>query len=371
MEKKFLKDRIFGLDLMRTVAILMVLSSHSLWIYPPNNNLITQVCHLFGYWGVEIFFILSGFLIGRIVYQLYLQDDFCFTHVIHFLKRRWFRTLPNYYLVLLLNIGVAFIIGYSIIDSWRYFFFLQNFTSPMLPFVTESWSLSIEEFAYLLLPIALYVKTKIVKPSKKANFFLVVILFYIAFFILTKIGNAYYNPSSTIEQWNLSIKSVVVFRLDAIFIGVLFSWISINYQQFWHRSKIILAIIGACLTGFLFVGVGYFQFTFDAYPFFWNVWYLPLTSLTFALFLPFLSEWKSIKSTFIQKPIVLISIISYSIYLLHYGIILQLLKYFVPTEGMAMNTLHSYTMIYLLLTFFFSYLLYRFYEKPMTDLRDK
>ena len=98
------EKRIFGLDLMRAVAILMVLSSHLLWIYPPNNGIISQVFQLFGYLGVEIFFVLSGFLIGRIVYRLYLQDDFTISSVLYFLKRRWFRTLPNYYLVLLINI---------------------------------------------------------------------------------------------------------------------------------------------------------------------------------------------------------------------------------------------------------------------------
>lgn len=365
------KNRVFGLDLMRAIAILMVLSSHSLWIYPPNTNLITQVGHLFGYWGVELFFVLSGFLIGRIVYQLFLQDDFKLTHVFHFLKRRWFRTLPNYYLVLLINIGIAFWIGYPIQDPWRYFIFMQNFASPMLPFFTESWSLSIEEFAYLLLPLALYIKTVVVKPFDKVRFLLWVILGFILFFIATKIVKAYFYPPASIEQWNLAIKSVVVFRLDAIFMGVLFSWLSLTYQNIWKKSKIMLAIIGSCLVGFLFAGIGYFQLTYEVFPFFWNVWYLPLTSFSFALFLPFLSEWKSIKWPFIQKIIVWISLISYSIYLLHYGIILQLLKYYFPTEGMAINSLHGYTLIYLVLTFFFSSLLYRFYEKPMTDLRDK
>jgi peptidoglycan/LPS O-acetylase OafA/YrhL len=365
------KNRIFGLDLMRAIAILMVLSSHSLWIYPPNTNLITQICQLFGYWGVEIFFVLSGFLIGRIVYQLYLKDDFSFAEVIHFLKRRWFRTLPNYYLMLLLNIGIAFLIGYAIESGWNYFLFLQNFSSPMLPFFTESWSLSIEEFAYLLLPIALFFQAAVVKPTNKARFFLLVILGFIAFFTVTKILKASYNPPTSINQWNLGIKSVVIFRLDAIFIGVLFSWISLNFSVFWKKSKIILLIIGLCLMGFLFAGVGYFQLTFDKVPFFWNVWYLPLTSLTFALFLPFLSEWKSIKWTFIQKGIVWISLISYSIYLLHYGIVLQLMKHYFPTEGMALTLLHGYTFIYLMVTFGLSYLCYRFYEKPMTDLRDK
>lgn len=365
------KNRIFGLDLMRAIAILMVLSSHSLWIYPASTSNIAQICQLFGYWGVEIFFVLSGFLIGKIVFLKYTQTDFKLTDIIHFLKRRWFRTLPNYYLVLLLNIGVAYLIGYSIESGWKYFLFLQNFSSPMLPFFTESWSLSIEEFAYVLLPIALLIKTVVVKPTNKANFFLVIILGFIGFFIATKILNALYFQPTTIHEWNLGVKSVVLFRLDAIFIGVLFSWISLNFSKFWIKSKLFFAFIGFCLLGFLFAGVGYFQLTYENYPFFWNVWYLPLTSVAFAFFLPILAGWKKMKWIFIQKIIVFISVISYSIYLLHYGIVLQLMKHYVSTEAMTTTELHGYTIVYLLITLGLSYVCYRFYEKPFTDLRDK
>lgn len=365
------ENRIFGLDLMRAVAILMVLSSHSLWIYPSSTSLISQICQLFGYWGVEIFFVLSGFLIGKIVFLKYTQTEFKLTDVIHFLKRRWFRTLPNYYLILVLNILVAFLIGYTIDSGWKYFLFLQNFSSPMLPFFTESWSLSVEEFAYLLLPFALFLKTRVVKPSAKKTFFLWVILGFLVFFIITKVINAYYSPPQNINEWNIEIKSVVIFRLDAIFIGVLFSWVSLNFSKFWRSSQLFFAIVGFFLMVFLFAGVGYFHLTYENYPVFWNVFYLPLTSITFAFFLPILSNWKTFHWSLIERVIVLISVISYSIYLLHYGIILQLMKHYFPTENIPINTLHLYTIVYLLITFFSSYCCYRFYEKPMTDLRDK
>jgi peptidoglycan/LPS O-acetylase OafA/YrhL len=99
--------RIFGLDLMRTIAITMVVAGHCLWIYPQDDSLFHQLLQLFGFFGVEIFFVLSGFLIGKILYQLYLKADFSLATVFYFLKRRWFRTLPNYYLILLINILIA------------------------------------------------------------------------------------------------------------------------------------------------------------------------------------------------------------------------------------------------------------------------
>jgi peptidoglycan/LPS O-acetylase OafA/YrhL len=140
-----------------------------------------QVLQLFGFFGVEIFFVLSGFLIGKILYQLYLEEDFSLATVFYFLKRRWFRTLPNYYLILLINIVIAVIIGYEMPQLWRYFFFLQNFKITMLPFFTESWSLSVEEFAYVVLPFFVLFLSVIVKPKNKATFFLYAILLLIVF----------------------------------------------------------------------------------------------------------------------------------------------------------------------------------------------
>ena len=72
MEKKSLSDNIFGLDFMRTIAILMVLFGHCLLIYPPSQSLIAQVGLFCGFLGVEVFFVLSGFLVGRILYRLYV-----------------------------------------------------------------------------------------------------------------------------------------------------------------------------------------------------------------------------------------------------------------------------------------------------------
>ncbi|MFD0778212.1 acyltransferase family protein [Flavobacterium myungsuense] len=76
--------RIFGLDLFRSIAILMVLLSNLLLIYPNLNDKLAQILVLFGFWGVEIFFVLSGFLIGNILFNLYVQNDFTIQSVFSF-----------------------------------------------------------------------------------------------------------------------------------------------------------------------------------------------------------------------------------------------------------------------------------------------
>lgn len=179
-----------------------------------------------------------------------------------------------------------------------------------------------------------------------------------------------YNASSgntTIGQWNGALKPVVIYRLDAIFIGVLCAWIYANYFGFWQRTKIFWLCLGCGMMAFFTFGVGFLGLFIDRYPFFWNVLYLPLVSVSVAFFLPVLSQWKS--NSLLRKPITFISLVSYSIYLLHYSIILQTMKYFTDTENLSSGGVLLFTACYLSVTICCSWILYVFYEKPMTNLR--
>ena len=364
-----IKQRIFGLDVLRAMAIIMVVCSHILWIYPKSNAFIPTLFELFGFWGVELFFVLSGFLIGSILYTIFVNENFTLKAVFHFLKRRWFRTLPNYYLVLLLNILIAYFLGFSIENMGSYFLFLQNFASKSPAFFPESWSLSIEEFTYLLLPFSLFF-VGLSKVKNKSKVFLFVVVALILVFWLNKF---YYHSKHTISnllEWNLNLKSVLIYRIDAILMGVLAAWISLNFSEFWKKSKTIFAFIGFGILFFLMFGILPLDLTIEQNSFFWNVLYLPITSIAFAFLLPFFSNWKTFTNP-ILYPIELISKISYSIYLLHYSIILLLLKTYFDTSQMLDFERHLFTLVYLFITLLSSYLLYRFYEKPIMNWRDR
>ncbi|WP_309640176.1 acyltransferase [Flavobacterium sp.] len=360
------KERVFGLDLMRALAIILVLLGHCLWIYPSTNVFLTSIFQVFAFLGVEIFFVLSGFLIGSIVYRLYVDEEYSKKTVFYFLKRRWFRTLPTYYLVLLMNVLIAFF--YTSLDGnvWRYFLFLQNFNGTMLPFFPESWSLSIEEFSYFLLPLALL----LYKPKNRSLSFVVIISVLISMSLMAKMLFHIATNNTDINLWNAAVKSVVVYRLDAIFIGVLCSWIAFNFQLFWKKFSKMFCLFGILSMAFLFVGIGYFRILITTHPLFWNVFYLPLVSISIAFFLPILSQWKTFDSK-LSKPITFISMISYSIYLLHYSIILQLMKSWIVIDPQNLLKLHIFTAVYIAITVTLSYFVYRFFEKPMMDLRDK
>jgi peptidoglycan/LPS O-acetylase OafA/YrhL len=66
---------------MRAVAIWLVIFAYTLWIGPNAKGLVLDSLSLSGFLGVEIFFVLSGFLIGRIIYKRFVCDDFDFSKV--------------------------------------------------------------------------------------------------------------------------------------------------------------------------------------------------------------------------------------------------------------------------------------------------
>lgn len=364
------EKRIFGLDLMRATAIIMVMCSHLLWIVPDMRGITRKLFSVFGILGVDVFFVLSGFLIGRILYKMYTSKDFNFKDVTYFWVRRWFRTLPNYYLTLVINILVAIYIGNQLPDQlWEYSFFLHNFSTELPWFYPESWSLSVEEFAYILGPLLLYVVLFFRKKASRPRLFLQVTLFILVLFIISKL---FYNHNEEIRHmrhWTLNVKSIVIYRIDAIYYGVLAAYISIVRPNFWSHIKYLafgVGVLALIAINFLIPMKSWF---ITEYPMFWNVWYFVFKSLAIACTLPLLSVIKSAPKL-IRVSITYISILSYAIYVFHYSIIMQLMKYFIPSETMAGLDLVIYILVYVLIVFVVSYLVYRLYEKPMTDLRD-
>ncbi len=366
-----IKQRIFGLDIMRAVAILMVVFSHALWIVPEAKGLIPDILSLAGVMGVEIFFVLSGFLIGRIVYKIFVSDDFNFKEVKYFWVRRWFRTLPNYYLILIVNILLALYLGTELPNNlWLYFLFLQNFAWEMPVFFTESWSLPIEEFAYIIGPLLLYILLLFKLKVSKSKLFGLVTFLIIIFFTITKIIYNFNTNESDMIFWNVNLKAITLYRIDAIYFGVFAAYLSMVNPKIWNKVSWFSFIIGAII----FLGLNYIiptkQVFIEGYPFFWNVLYLPINSIAIAFCLPLLSNIKSAPK-FILIPITTISIISYSMYLLHYSIVLQLLKYFIPSEGLSRFDVSIYISVYVIITVLLSYILFYAFEKPMMNIRDK
>jgi peptidoglycan/LPS O-acetylase OafA/YrhL len=133
--------RNFGLDLARAIAITMVFLSHGV-----------SALDSLGV-GVDLFFVLSGFLIGRIYLRSQMDaHDAPGTFTLWgFWSARWLRTLPPYFAALgLFALAEPYFQNNPI--HWYYLIFGQNYLG-MAGF-GPSWSLSVEEHFYLALPLA-------------------------------------------------------------------------------------------------------------------------------------------------------------------------------------------------------------------------
>ncbi|HEY4761254.1 MAG TPA: acyltransferase [Thermoguttaceae bacterium] len=130
--------RILALDVIRAVAILLVLGRHACW--PSTSGPI-------GYWaengwlGVDLFFVLSGFLVSGLLFKN--------PSPLVFYYRRGFKIYPSYWALLLVT---AFITNVPATQYITDFLFFQSYTEPIW---AHTWSLAVEEHFYFILPLFL------------------------------------------------------------------------------------------------------------------------------------------------------------------------------------------------------------------------
>ena len=152
------------IDGLRALAILLVVFYHL------QINLNGATIFQFGYIGVDIFFVISGYLIGRIILYSLSQNDFSF---IKFYESRARRLLPALFFVILISLPLSYLFllpndliefANSIIASiffFSNFFFYesqiqyapQNFS--LIPFL-NTWSLAVEEQFYIIFPLVFF-----------------------------------------------------------------------------------------------------------------------------------------------------------------------------------------------------------------------
>lgn len=159
-------QRLRGLDLLRAAAILLVLMSHYTGFVSgqPTFGVVGKV----GWAGVDLFFVLSGYLIGnQLLGPAARGEDLSLKA---FFMRRLLRTLPNYYVVLAVYwlFPGAPLGGSSMADPWRFLTFTQNSGLAYGQTFTHSWSLCVEEQFYLLLPLAVLALARIGFPVRLA-----------------------------------------------------------------------------------------------------------------------------------------------------------------------------------------------------------
>jgi peptidoglycan/LPS O-acetylase OafA/YrhL len=160
--------RVLQLDILRGVAILLVLCCHSPSAFRRESGrlrIVDLFMHNFGWTGVDLFFVLSGFLIGGLLFNEIKR--YGALDVPRFLMRRMLRIWPAYYCLLVVIIvrlmfehGESFGTAWS--KTWPAFVHIQNFIEVPRP---QLWSLAIEEHFYLAMPLFLWFLTRKTKSG--------------------------------------------------------------------------------------------------------------------------------------------------------------------------------------------------------------
>lgn len=345
-------NRIWGLDLLRAAAVIGVLLSHL--SYHTGVNFLQKIFPVGPVMGVELFFVLSGFLIGQILIKQVETTDFNLQQALMFMKRRWARTLPNYYLFLVVMLVLQWNVGKEHILSFM--FFMQNFFSkPVAGFYGVTWSLTIEEIFYVSFPLLLFAVGACI--SSKRSKVLVVICAFLAVPLLIKLF--LYDDG---EFTKADYRKGAIIRLDAIAYGVLAAYVKIYCVRLWG----FLSQQGI----FLLLPFWYFFFL-NFHPKLssndWGSIYFPVFSFTAALMLPFFDSIKEHKGV-LAAPVMFIALISYSLYLCHIPVIIVSNNLLHVNDYLAGHYLECY---YVFSSMLVAYFMYLFWEIPMKNLMCK
>jgi peptidoglycan/LPS O-acetylase OafA/YrhL len=364
-------SRVFGLDLLRAAAILMVICAHGFVVLYPHFGEVLGFFGHGGFYGVELFFVLSGFLIGQILIRT--GTDLCQAgNVAVFYVRRWFRTLPLFFLFLIVNVVFEHLFRahpVGVREALSHGFFLRNLTAFQMTFFPESWSLAIEEWFYLLFPAALWLGLKIAKRFDAV--FLSAAFSFLAFSTIARMVTAP-DPAAT---WTDEIRMVVIYRFDALMFGMLGAWLSLRFPERWRQSARISAIVGALLLFAMYVTLwrfenGHLAFGDDNY--FARTFRFTCVSIGFALLLPWASAWKLAGENFASTAVRKIALWSYGIYLVHLPVFVLVTRaHFGADRPMSLpKALFSFA-LQIGGSILLSAILYRFFEAPCTRLREK
>ena len=201
-----------SMDFLRAVAIILVILAHSVFSYGAPEHLAPLQ---FGGTGVDLFFVLSGWLLGGLLFKEAEKNGRI--DIKRFWIRRWMRTFPAYYAVLILSVGQRYLTKDNVSFPWEYFVFVQNYAYP-LEFFSISWSLSVEEQFYLFIAPLLLILTNI---NKKITTVTLLTLFILPFVF------------RELELYS-NVKETHV-RLDGCVMGVFLAHIYHQYRSIWLK----------------------------------------------------------------------------------------------------------------------------------------
>jgi peptidoglycan/LPS O-acetylase OafA/YrhL len=241
--------RILQLDVLRGVAILLVIGRH-LQIPRPDGvvGAFADAWYTIGWIGVDLFFVLSGFLIGGLLLSEHRKHGQI--AVGRFLIRRGLKIYPAYFVfiayLILMPTAKALMaggsLGATLSEQWGLYWpnllFLQNYIGPNP--AGHTWSLAVEEHFYLLLPFALLVFA----ATRRMRALLPVCLVAVPLLLLVLRGiSVWTNDAHAVRM------AATHLRLDALLFGVGIRACAEYWPEMfaaigsWRRSLVVVGVL--------------------------------------------------------------------------------------------------------------------------------
>lgn len=355
-----------GLDHLRAFAISFVFIYHyRIFKHPEWIDTIGS----FGWTGVDLFFVLSGYLISSQLFaQIGNNEQISFRE---FFIKRFFRIIPAYLTVLALYFLVPdFREREALPPLWKFLTFTQNIGLHLKDRGTFShaWSLCIEEQFYFLLPIILIMLVR--WKALKIGPWLLGILFTAGFVIRLFCWFAILKPVMGADDywvtWYRWMYYPTFTRLDGLLTGVtiaaVFQFLPVIKQKIMALGNRLLLIGLVLLTGAWFLCE-------DPATFYASIFGFPLIAIGYgAMVAGAVSE-----NSFLYKKklrfTATLAMLSYGIYLSHKGVI-HLTQLWVGNMGIEQNSTVMF-IICMITCVLAALLLNRIIEKPFLKLRQR
>lgn len=366
MKSSECSSRIDGLDTLRSCAILLVLMYHYMVFVSGQASfgLLSEI----GWVGVDLFFVLSGYLIGNQIFSA-MRKEAGFS-ISTFYARRALRTLPNFYVVL----AIYFLFpaeagGKALTPLWKFLTFTQNFDLKPGTAFSHAWSLSIEEQFYVALPLLAVICISVLKSYR---LMWVVVIGAMGAAALTRL----WMWQGVGEDWGayyVHIYYSTWCRFDELLPGVALALLK-NFHGDWWRKLMrygqVSLICGSLLTAFaiylfavhhLVPGAGF------------NVWVTSvgytLLSGGFALLCLSALSPTSYLSRFRVPGAASLALWSYALYLIHKPLMNMMMPLFIAREW-DLNSFFAIAIMFLS-SAVAAFAMYKGIETPFMRLRER
>jgi peptidoglycan/LPS O-acetylase OafA/YrhL len=307
------KAKVPALDHLRALAITLVFLFHyRLFAHPDWVDTVGS----FGWTGVDLFFVLSGYLIAHQVFTDVQQHRFS---VRTFFIKRFFRILPAYWVVLILYFAIpAFKEWESLPPLWKFLTFTQNFGLDLRYQRTFShaWSLCIEEQFYFLFPVCVWIFS-FFKTGKKL-IWLIPVLMLAGIFIRIFCWNKFVVPAIDTDVFGMTWYKHIYYptynRLDGILAGMGIAAFQVYYKSGHER---VARYANIFLVAGLLLAVCAWFLCADPYRYVASIWGFPLVAAAFGCCVLSGSHSQSILNRYRSRITSTIADLSFSLYLTH------------------------------------------------------